>query len=76
MFLCNSQTETRSAMTLDETMETSRVVADESLLWPDDIENIFDGVTYSKGSALVWMMYNALGEDTFFAALAEYLQQM
>jgi alanyl aminopeptidase len=40
-----------------------------------DIENAFDGITYQKGAAVLRMFEEWLGEDTFRAAMREYLKR-
>ncbi|XP_014675061.1 PREDICTED: aminopeptidase N-like [Priapulus caudatus] len=41
---------------------------------PDEINEIFDSVTYDKGASIIRMMNFFLGEDTFHAGLKEYLR--
>lgn len=40
-----------------------------------DIENAFDGITYSKGGAVIAMFEHYLGEDTFRQGIHEHLQR-
>ncbi|WP_027377139.1 M1 family metallopeptidase [Kaistella palustris] len=37
-------------------------------------EDMFDGVSYNKGGAILHMMRNYLGDDAFFAGLNDYLK--
>lgn len=37
-------------------------------------ENIFDGITYSKGSSVVYQLINLVGEERFRAAMSNYFQ--
>ena len=39
-----------------------------------DIENAFDGITYRKGAAVLWMIERWLGEDTMKSALRTYVK--
>jgi alanyl aminopeptidase len=39
----------------------------------DDIENAFDGITYQKGAAVLRMFEEWVGEDTYRAAMRDYL---
>src|SRR6185369_8124463 len=41
---------------------------------PHDIENAFDGITYSKGAGVLGMFERWLGADTFQRGLRAYLQ--
>ncbi|KAL5020171.1 hypothetical protein ScPMuIL_003063 [Solemya velum] len=41
---------------------------------PDQINEIFDSISYSKGASLVRMLQNILGEEVFQAGLIDYLQ--
>ena len=36
---------------------------------------MFDGVTYSKGGAVIRMMIHAVGEEEFMRALGTYLNE-
>ena len=40
-----------------------------------DIEQIFDAISYSKGSSLIAMMVNYVGFDTFMKGICEYLNK-
>ena len=39
-----------------------------------DREDMFDGVSYNKGGAILHMLRNYLGDDAFFAGLTDYLK--
>ncbi|XP_067012607.2 aminopeptidase N isoform X2 [Anabrus simplex] len=41
---------------------------------PNQIRQIFDSISYSKGASIIRMMSHFLGEDTFRAGLKSYLQ--
>ncbi len=40
----------------------------------DSREDMFDGVTYNKGGAILHMLRNYLGDDAFFAGINDYLK--
>ncbi|XP_059178196.1 aminopeptidase N-like, partial [Physella acuta] len=41
---------------------------------PDEINEIFDTISYSKGSSIIRMMYHFLGHDTFKKGMHRYLK--
>ena len=41
----------------------------------DDIANAFDGITYSKGEAVIGMFENWMGEDAFRRGVQRYMRQ-
>jgi len=41
---------------------------------PSDIRRIFDPISYSKGAAVIRMMNNFLGEQTFKIGIRHYLR--
>ena len=41
---------------------------------PDEINEIFDAISYEKGCALIRMMVSFLSEGTFFKGINRYLQ--
>jgi alanyl aminopeptidase len=41
----------------------------------DDIANAFDGITYSKGEAVIGMFENWMGEDAFQRGVQRYIRQ-
>ncbi len=66
------------AETLDETLNldaqktthTIRVMAET----PDEINEMFDGISYGKGGAVIGMVENYLGEEVFRQGVHNYLQ--
>lgn len=40
---------------------------------PDEINNIFDRISYEKGASIIRMMHNFLGDKTFRNGLTNYL---
>ncbi len=42
---------------------------------PEEIEQIFDGISYGKGSALLRMMYNFVGKEKFLKGVSDYLKE-
>lgn len=42
---------------------------------PDEIRTIFDAISYSKGSSIIHMLYNYLGEKDFQTGLRYYLKK-
>mgnify|MGYP001221168168 FL=1 len=42
---------------------------------PDEINEIFDRISYGKGATIVRMMYHFLGESTFKEGLTLYLNR-
>ena len=38
----------------------------------DEADNIFDGITYSKGAALLKQLFFTMGEEKFSNALGKY----
>lgn len=40
---------------------------------PDEINEIFDSISYGKGASVIRMMANFLGLDTFIAGVTNYL---
>ncbi len=41
---------------------------------PEEIEQIFDGISYGKGSALLRMMYSYVGGEKFLKGVSDYLK--
>ena len=41
-----------------------------------DVRSAFDGITYTKGSAVLTMLEGYLGSDVFAAQIGEYLQAL
>lgn len=42
---------------------------------PDQITELFDSITYSKGASVIRMLANYVGEDTFAKAVTNYLNK-
>jgi alanyl aminopeptidase len=63
----------QGAMGTDE-LVSSRKVRQE-ILSDDDIANAFDGITYSKGSALLNMFETYMGQEKFQAGVRAYLKK-
>jgi len=61
-----------SAMGLDSLASTRAVR--EPIDRNEDIRNAYDGITYSKGMAVIWMVDKYFGEDVFRPALGKYLK--
>jgi len=40
---------------------------------PDEINEIFDDISYGKGASIIRMMANFLGLDTFIKGVSDYL---
>ena len=60
------------AMGLDSLASTRAVR--EPISRNEDIRNAYDGITYSKGMAVIWMADKYFGEDVFRPALGQYLK--
>ena len=65
----------------DLMVEIKGYMADPSNLTKDLVrfsyhnrEDMFDGVSYNKGGAILHMLRNYLGDDAFFAGLTDYLK--
>lgn len=56
---------------LDATLSSRKIVYDVST--PDQINAVFDTISYSKGSSVIRMMDNFLGEDDFKAGITSFL---
>ncbi|AHM60212.1 peptidase M1 membrane alanine aminopeptidase [Flammeovirgaceae bacterium 311] len=54
--------------------EASQKQADLIRFYYDDREDMFDSHTYAKGSRILHMLRNYVGDDAFFAALNRYLK--
>ncbi len=59
-------------MTLDAQRTTRAIRAEANT--PDEINEMFDDITYDKGSAVLQMVENYLGEETFRRGVHDYLQ--
>ena len=67
-----------NAVTLDNTLNldaqaVTRTIRAEANT-PDEINEMFDGITYQKGSAILHMVENYLGEQQFRKGVHNYLQ--
>ncbi|XP_059096600.1 puromycin-sensitive aminopeptidase-like protein [Tigriopus californicus] len=58
---------------VEDALETSHPIS-VTVNHPDEINEIFDNISYEKGCALIQMMVNFLGESTFFKGIRNYLQ--
>ena len=55
-------------------MDTSNISKDLVRFNYHSREDMFDGVSYNKGGAILHMLRNYLGDDAFFAGLTDYLK--
>ncbi|KAH8335428.1 hypothetical protein KR074_001621 [Drosophila pseudoananassae] len=62
-----------SVLTLDGTLGSHPII--QTVENPDQITEIFDTITYSKGSSLVRMLEDFLGQTTFRQAVTNYLNE-
>ncbi|XP_030370374.1 uncharacterized protein LOC115620994 [Scaptodrosophila lebanonensis] len=60
-------------LTLDATLGSHPIV--QTVTTPDQITEIFDTITYSKGSSLIRMLEGFLGEPDFRRAVTNYLNE-
>ncbi len=60
------------AMNLDAQRVTRAIRAEANS--PDEINEMFDGITYEKGGAILHMVESYLGEETFRQGVHNYLQ--
>lgn len=60
------------AMNLDSRQVTRTIRAEANT--PDEINEMFDGITYQKGGAILHMVESYLGEETFRQGVHNYLQ--
>jgi len=65
--------ETSPAMTMDSLKNTHPIEADVKS--PDDIQEIFDVITYGKGASILRMIEAYIGEDEFRKGVREYLER-
>jgi puromycin-sensitive aminopeptidase len=61
------------AMALDGLRNTHPIEAE--IKTPDDINELFDAISYSKGAAIIRMLEQFLGEETFRQGLVRYLSR-
>ena len=64
---------TYDTMELDA-LETSHPIS-VKVKHPDEINEIFDRISYGKGATIIRMMYHFLGESTFVEGLTLYLNR-
>jgi aminopeptidase N/puromycin-sensitive aminopeptidase len=65
-------TDMNGAMNLDAQKVTRTIRAEANT--PDEINEMFDGITYEKGASILHMVENYLGEETFRQGVHNYLQ--
>jgi puromycin-sensitive aminopeptidase len=63
--------DTGPAMSLDGLKNSHPIEAEVKT--PDDINELFDAISYSKGAAIIRMLEQFLGEETFRRGLVHYL---
>lgn len=61
-----------SILTLDATLGSHPIVV--GVETPDQITEIFDGITYNKGASIIRMIEDFIGEDNFQAGVTAYLK--
>ncbi|XP_022293298.2 aminopeptidase N-like [Crassostrea virginica] len=54
---------------------TSRPIFATNVNSPDDIERLFDTITYQKGASVIRMMWNFLGPETLRKGLSNYIKR-
>jgi aminopeptidase N len=64
-------TDLNGALTLDAEKSTRTIRAEANT--PDQINEMFDGITYNKAGAMLGMVENYLGEETFRQGVHNYL---
>ena len=42
---------------------------------PDEINEIFDGISYAKGASVIRMLYDFIGQDIFMEGVQNYLNK-
>lgn len=60
-------------LTLDATLAGHPIVQVADT--PDQITELFDSITYSKGASVIRMLANYVGEETFAKAVTNYLNK-
>ena len=55
-----------------DTFENSHTV-EQTVNSPEEIQSIVDALSYKKGSAIVRMLYNLIGDDNFRKGMEKYL---
>ncbi len=61
-----------SAMDIDDKVTSRPIVSPAST--PEEIEAMFDTITYQKGASVIRMMNNFLGNSTFAKGIKTYLE--
>ncbi|XP_070544138.1 glutamyl aminopeptidase-like [Ptychodera flava] len=59
------------AMTQDQIVSSHPII--QPLEHPDQINEIFDSITYSKGSSIIRMLESLMGEEDFRAGIKEFM---
>lgn len=76
MFLCvGSQyvsSDMNQALSLDALKNSHPI--EVKVNHPDEVDEIFDAISYSKGSVVIRMLHAYLGADTFRKGLQAYLK--
>jgi len=62
------------AVMADDALASARAIR-EPITRNEDIRNAYDGITYSKGQAVLHMLDSYFGADRFRAALGDYLRE-
>lgn len=62
---------THSVMSLDSTLASHPIV--QTAESPDQITELFDPITYNKGSAIIRMLEDFVGPDIFKQSVTNYL---
>lgn len=62
-----------AAMNLDATLASHPIV--QAVETPNQIAELFDPIASSKGASIIRMLANYVGEDTFAAAVTNYLNK-
>jgi glutamyl aminopeptidase len=63
-----------SVLDLDATLGSHPIVVDVET--PDQITEIFDSITYSKGASIIRMIEDFVGPDNFRKGVTDYLNEM
>ena len=45
------------------------------VVWPEEVETIFDAISYNKGATVLWMLIQYMTPEKFFAGIRRYLEQ-
>ncbi|KAJ9066917.1 hypothetical protein DSO57_1004996 [Entomophthora muscae] len=65
--------ETAHALELDSLLSTHPI--EVPVKDPNDVGQIFDAISYSKGAAVIRMLFHYLGEHKFFSGIRSYLNK-